>query len=144
MLLARFAACLALVGLLLPTVAFAQRDTSREALARLEETLTQRLEVGGFSMKELTPAIVVSVAPAFEESRAWYPTAALQSLVRVFGSASLRSCEACMAPRLFVEQGKLEQLWIAQGDQPLRRRGAEEAVQRPRVVGVASFNDRDG
>ncbi len=117
MLLAR----LAVIAVLLPTAALAQRDTSREALARLEETLTQRLEVGGFALKDVTPAIVVSVAPAFEESRAWYPTAALQSLVRVFGSASLRSCEACMAPRLFVEQGKLEQFTTTLGAEEIIR-----------------------
>jgi hypothetical protein len=53
--------------------------------------------------------MVVSVSPAFEESKTWYPTAALATLVRVFGSEGLRSCEACMAPRLYVEEGRLEQ-----------------------------------
>ncbi|MFY0570266.1 hypothetical protein ACN28E_41480 [Archangium lansingense] len=106
---------LALLAALLPAVALAQRDTSREALARVEETLTLRLEEGGIALKDVAPAIVVSVSPAFEESKAWYPTAALQTLVRVFGSAALRSCEACMAPRLFVEEGRLEQFTTAQG-----------------------------
>jgi hypothetical protein len=106
---------LALLAALLPTVALAQRDTSRDALARVEETLTLRLEQGGISLKDVTPAIVVSVSPAFEESKAWYPTAALQTLVRVFGAASLRSCEACMASRLFVEEGRLEQFTTTLG-----------------------------
>ncbi|QRO00834.1 hypothetical protein JRI60_18265 [Archangium violaceum] len=112
---------LALLAVLLPTVALAQRDTSREALARVEETLTLRLEQGGIALKDVTPAIVVSVSPAFEESRAWYPTAALQTLVRVFGSAALRSCEACMASRLFVEEGRLEQFTTTLGTEEIIR-----------------------
>ncbi|WP_257450443.1 hypothetical protein [Archangium lipolyticum] len=112
---------LALLAVLLPAVALAQRDTSREALARVEETLTLRLEQGGIALKDVTPAIVVSVSPAFEESKAWYPTAALQSLVRVFGSASLRSCEACMASRLFVEEGRLEQFTTSLGTEEIIR-----------------------
>jgi hypothetical protein len=99
---------LSLVLALLPATALAQRDTTREALARLDETMVHRLE-DGVAVKDLLPAIVVSVAPAFEESKAWYPTAALASLVRVFGSSGLRACEACLAPRLYVEEGKIEQ-----------------------------------
>jgi hypothetical protein len=105
LLLARL--CLLLV--LLPAVAQAQRETTREALSRLEESLRMRLEDGGVTLKDMVPAIVVSVAPAYEQTRAWYPTAALSTLVQVFGAASLRSCEACMAPRMFVEEGRLEQ-----------------------------------
>ena len=112
---------LALLAALLPTVALAQRDTSREALARVEETLTLRLEQGGIALKDVTPAIVVSISPAFEESKAWYPTAALQTLVRVFGSAALRSCEACMASRLFVEEGRLEQFTTTLGTEEIIR-----------------------
>ncbi|MDX2020583.1 MAG: hypothetical protein SF187_10100 [Deltaproteobacteria bacterium] len=88
---------------LVPAQALAQNDTSRDALARLEETLRSRIEREGLSTANLMPAIVVSVTPAFEETRAWYPTAALGALVSVFGAANLRSCEACMAPRTFVE-----------------------------------------
>ena len=87
----------------------AQNDTSRDALTRLEETLAQRIEREGMSPANLLPAIVVSVAPAYENTRTWYPTAALASLVAVFGSAGLRFCEACMAPRTFIEQGHVEQ-----------------------------------
>jgi hypothetical protein len=112
---------LALLAALLPTMALAQRDTSREALARVEETLTLSLEQGGIALKDVTPAIVVSVSPAFEESKAWYPTAALQTLVRVFGAAALRSCEACMAPRMFVEEGRLEQFTTTLGAEEIIR-----------------------
>lgn len=106
MLLARLALC-ALCAL--PFTAAAQRESSRDALSRVEESLEIRLEEGGFSLAQVTPAIVVSVTPAFEETRSWYPTAALATLARVFGSAALRSCEACMGPRVHVEEGRLEQ-----------------------------------
>lgn len=112
---------LVLIAALLPMTAFAQRETTREALSRFEETLAMRLEDGAFVVKDLTPAIVVSVTPAFEESRAWYPTEALATLVRVFGAASLRSCEACMAPRLYVEEGKLEQFTSSLGTAEITR-----------------------
>jgi len=94
---------------LLPAVALAQRETTRESLARLEETLQMRLADGGFETKDLLPAIVVSLTPAFEETRAWYPTAALAALVHVFGGAGLRSCEACMAPRVWMDEGRIEE-----------------------------------
>ena len=99
-----------LLALLVPaSSAFAQRETTRDALYRLEETLQMRLEDGGFSLADVSPAIVVSTMPAYEETRAWYPAAALSALARVFGAGALRACEACMAPRLYVEEGRLEQ-----------------------------------
>jgi hypothetical protein len=91
-------------------VALAQREASREALSRLDETLALRLEDGGLGVKGLLPAVVVSVNPAFEETRTWYPTEALATLVRVFGAAGLRACEACMAPRTYVQEGLVEQV----------------------------------
>lgn len=110
MLLARhLALAVVLLAGALPATALAQRGTTQDALSRMEETVAMRVEDGVFTAEDVTPAIVVSVAPAFEETRAWYPTAALASLVRVFGAAGLRSCEACMAPRLHVEQGRMEQ-----------------------------------
>ncbi|WP_224367857.1 hypothetical protein [Hyalangium versicolor] len=117
MLLAR----LALLAALLPTAALAQREASREALSRLEETLALRLEGGGFSTKDLLPAVVVSVNPAFEETRTWYPTEALATLARVFGAGGLRSCEACMAPRTYVENGMLEQVTTSLGTAEITR-----------------------
>lgn len=90
--------------------ALAQREASREALSRLDETLAVRMEDGGLAVKDLLPAMVVSVNPAFEETKTWYPTEALATLVRVFGAAGLRSCEACMAPRTYVQEGLVEQV----------------------------------
>jgi hypothetical protein len=93
--------------LLLPTTAMAQRETTREALSRLEETLTARQQEGALS-KELLPIMVVSVKPSYEESRTWFPTEGLKTLVAVFGVEGLRSCEACMQPRLHVDEGRVE------------------------------------
>ncbi len=95
--------------LLATNTAHAQNDRSRDALMRFEETFMLRLGREGLSSADLLPAIVVSVAPAFEATRTWYPTAALASLVTVFGSSGLRLCEACMAPRTFIEDGRIEQ-----------------------------------
>lgn len=95
---------------LLPAAALAQRESSRDALTRMEETLDLRLQDGtGLNVKDLLPVIVISTKPAFEETKAWYPAAALSSLVRIFGTAGLRSCEACTAPRVYAENGWLEQ-----------------------------------
>jgi hypothetical protein len=112
---------LALLCALLPTAALAQRDASREALSRLDETLALRIEDGGLALKDLLPAMVVSVNPAFEETRTWYPTEALATLVRVFGAGGLRACEACMAPRTYVQEGRIEQVALNLGAAEITR-----------------------
>jgi hypothetical protein len=97
-------------ALTLASTTWAQREATRGALTRLEESLPRRLNDGVLSMKDLVPALVVSVTPAFEQTRAWYPSAALASLAKVFGKGSLRACEACMAQRVTSEEGRLEQV----------------------------------
>ncbi|MBS1149352.1 MAG: hypothetical protein H6Q89_1050 [Myxococcaceae bacterium] len=117
---------------LIPTAAWAQRETTRDALDRLEETLAIRQEDGsGLVIKDLLPAIVVSVTPAYDETKNWFPTAALASLVRIFGAPGLRSCEACRAPRLYMEDGKIEHntsnlgtVEITRLDESVRGKGA--------------------
>ncbi|MCA2978364.1 MAG: hypothetical protein INH41_14210 [Myxococcaceae bacterium] len=100
-----------MVGSLLAALpALAQREATRGALSRLEEALPRRLNDGATSLQALAPALVVSTLPAFEQTRAWYPAAALASLSRVLGPGALRACEACMAQRLLVEDGRLEQV----------------------------------
>lgn len=109
-------------------MAAAQRDLTREALTRLETRLTLNpKDAAALSPQELLPIMVVSTAPLFEETKSWYPTEALASLVRVFGPGAVRLCEACMVPRLHVHDGKVEQLTqglsapeIAQFDESLR------------------------
>lgn len=90
------------------TLAWASADRSREALDRVEETLTMELENGGLDIKALAPIMVVSVMPANEASSKWYPNAALSVLMRVFGGGSVRVCEACMSTRVYSIQGRLE------------------------------------
>ncbi|MBL8918681.1 MAG: hypothetical protein JNJ54_07485 [Myxococcaceae bacterium] len=99
----------------------AQRETTRGALSRLEEALPRRLNDGVLALKDLTPALVVSTLPAFEQTRAWYPAAAVTALSRVFGAGALRACEACMAQRLTVEDGRLEQVATSLSVQDLVR-----------------------
>jgi hypothetical protein len=91
-----------------PAAAWAERSSSREALDRFEETISARTEEANFQAKDLLPAIVVSVRPAFEETKTWYPTAALAALIHVFGPGGIRACEACMAPRTFVDTGRVQ------------------------------------
>lgn len=101
--------------------AMAQREATRGALSRLEEALPRRLNDGVLALKDLTPALVVSTQPAFEQTRAWYPAAAITALARVFGPGALRACEACMAQRLTVEDGRLEQVATSLSLQDLAR-----------------------
>ncbi|MBL8957388.1 MAG: hypothetical protein JNK82_41830 [Myxococcaceae bacterium] len=99
-----------LVALFTSGAAFAQRESTRDALVRMEETLEIRLEGGsGLVIKDLVPVIVVSVKPAYEETKTWYPTAALAAIVKVFGGAHVRSCEACMVTRVYAQDGFLQQ-----------------------------------
>lgn len=90
--------------------AWADKDTdlSREALARAEEMLSIELEKGGLVLKDVTPLMLVSVAPAYETSSKWYPTEALKTVVSVFGKDSVRVCEACMAPRVYSQEGRID------------------------------------
>jgi hypothetical protein len=105
---------LALLVLLVPVRAQAQRDTTRDALERVEASLTVRTSDGAaLSKRDLLPVIIVSTEARYEETRAWFPAQAAGMLVRVFGSQSVRLCEACMAPRLRVEGGRVEQTTVA-------------------------------
>lgn len=100
--------------LLAPCVALAQRDTTRDALSRLESSLTVRIaDTGALPKRELLPLIIVSAEPRYEETRAWFPTEAVTTLVRLFGSAGVRLCQACMAPRTRVGGGVVEMTSIA-------------------------------
>lgn len=92
-----------------PEDALAQSHTTVDALARFEERVANRVEDQGLKLDDLFPILVVSVQPAYEESRASYPVAAIQSLGRAFGTPNLRLCEACMAPRLHLADGRVEQ-----------------------------------
>lgn len=100
---------LAIAAASFPALLFAQNDTTRASLERAEEVLAMRAAEGVVRLADIVPIIVVSTAVTYEESRTWFPAAALASLTRVFGASTLRFCEACMAPRTFVAEGRLEQ-----------------------------------
>lgn len=88
--------------------ALAQRTATQQGLERLEESLQPEVEGGRLSPRGIGPSIFVGATPAFEESRGWFPGAALVFVTRVFGRESIRVCEACMNPRVYVEDGHLE------------------------------------
>lgn len=87
--------------------AHADPAATRDSLDRLEEVLELRVEYGQLSPKDALPAILVSAQPRYVDTQEWYATGVIETLVRAFGSANLRICEACMAPRAVVEDGAL-------------------------------------
>lgn len=95
--------------LLASASAFAQRDSTRYALTRLEASLTTRItESSALPRSEVLPIIVVSAEARFEETRTWFPTQAMSTLVRVFGNSAVRFCEACMGSRVSIGEGRVE------------------------------------
>jgi hypothetical protein len=107
--LLRWALFFAVVASTTSTTAWAQRASTQDSLSRVEETLEAREQDGVFAKDEIGPLILVSAQPAFEETRVWFPTAAAATLVRAFGAGAVRICEACMAPRVWVDDGALRQ-----------------------------------
>lgn len=95
-----------LTGWLL-TLGWATPAATGDALDRLEEVLELRVDDGTIDPREVLPAIVVSVEPRYQESVGWFANRALEVLGRAFGKSGLRLCEACMAPRAWVEEGSL-------------------------------------
>lgn len=88
--------------------ALAQRDDTATALDRLEEVLRPEVEEGSLSPQGIGPILLVGATPAFAETQAWFPVAALDGLIRIFGRGNVRVCEACLAPRVYIEDGRLE------------------------------------
>ena len=107
MFLRAFAILAAMV--MMPSISFAERDNTKEALLRLEESLALQIEEGLLAEKELLPIMIVSVTPAFVETATWYPNEALDTLTRVFSKSGLRFCAACRVVRTYVESGRVEQ-----------------------------------
>lgn len=104
-----------LLGVLLPIVvaiaagpSFAQRATTEQAFERFEEALRPMVDEGSLSPQGIGPILLVGATPAFEETRVWFPAAALESVLRLFGTGNVRVCEACMNPRVHVDNGRLE------------------------------------
>lgn len=97
---------LGLIGMLVAP-ALAGPDTTRDALERLEEVLELRLEDGRLSADEIMPALLVSALPRYEDSQDWFTVRAIEVVQTAFGEGQLRFCEACMAPRAFVDDGRV-------------------------------------
>ncbi|MCP4809131.1 MAG: hypothetical protein GY913_13050 [Proteobacteria bacterium] len=90
-----------------PSAAWADTATTRDALDRLEEVLQVRIEDGRIDPEQVMPAILVSAQPRYETSQDWFSIRVIEVLQTSFGSGGLRLCEACMAPRAFVGDGTL-------------------------------------
>lgn len=94
--------------LTLASAAWGGPDETGDALDRLGEVLELRLGEGVITREEVLPALIVSVTPRYNPSEAWFPTRSIEVLSRAFGgNAGLRLCEACAAPRTWVEGGAL-------------------------------------
>jgi hypothetical protein len=61
---------------------------------------------GRLSVEHVMPAILVSAEPRYEASLDWFAVRVIEVLQSALGTG-LRLCEACMAPRAFVEEGVL-------------------------------------
>ncbi len=105
MVLRALAALLALM-LLCPAPAWADTAATRESLDRLEELLQLRLEDGLLDRETVSPAILVSARPRYTTSEDWFAVGVIEVLQATLGEG-LRLCEACMAPRAWVEDGAL-------------------------------------
>lgn len=109
MVLSRPALVTMVAALLWSAEAAADRSTTQDALYRTQEILELRIDDGTLRKPELLPALVVSTRPRYEGSQGWFEAEALSVLISVFGTDDLRSCEACMQPRVFAEEGRIEQ-----------------------------------
>jgi hypothetical protein len=98
---------LAALFLLLAGSANAGPDATPDALDRLEEVLELRVDDGRLKIEDVVPAILVSAQPRYEANQEWFSTGAIEVLQRTLGTGSLRLCEACMAPRAYIEDGQL-------------------------------------
>lgn len=87
--------------------AWAGPDDTRDALDRLGEILELRVEDGTLPEDKVSPAILVSATPRYEETAAWFGTGAVEVLQAAFGAEGLRVCEACAAPRVIAIDGAL-------------------------------------
>ena len=94
------------VGTLAAPAARAQRASTAEALERMQEGLAADMESG--ALANMSPILLVGARPAFQETRAWFPTAATVALANAVGRANLRACEACLQPRVYSVDGVLE------------------------------------
>jgi len=85
----------------------AESNTAGAALDRLREILELRVAEGGLSPDALRPAVLVSAVSRDPANQSWYVTKVIDTLQPSLGPGGLRMCEACMAPRAFVDDGQM-------------------------------------
>ena len=83
----------------------ADPDATRDAFDRLEEILELRIDDGLLRKEDLSPALLVSARPRYVDTEGWFGARAIEVLQNTLGEGSLRLCEACMAPRMIVQDG---------------------------------------
>jgi hypothetical protein len=98
---------LTLAALALGPRALAGPPETRASLDRLGEVLDLRLQDGTLDRDRLLPAVVVSARARTDDSAAWFSTRAIEVLQQRLGPDDLRLCEACAAPRVWVEDGRM-------------------------------------
>lgn len=76
-------------------------------MERLEELLRLRVEDGLIDEAQVMPLVLVSARPRYEASQEWFTTRSLELVYNAFGGGGIRICEACMAPRAHVEDGRI-------------------------------------
>lgn len=69
--------------------------------------LELRIADGLLARDAVAPAILVRAQPRYAESDDWFATRAVEVLQKTLGPGSLRLCEACMAPRAWVDDGRI-------------------------------------
>lgn len=89
------------------STAAADPTATRDALERLDEVLTLRVESGLLREEAVMPALLVSAEPRYEASADWFSTRVIQLLDGAFGDGGLRVCPACAVPRVAAEDGVL-------------------------------------
>ena len=92
---------------LMASPAAADPTATRDAIERLDELLTLRVESGLLREDAVMPAILVSTEPRYEASADWFSTRVIEVLDGAFGEGGLRVCQACSVPRVAAEEGVL-------------------------------------
>ena len=82
-----------------PMRADAFRESTAEALDRLEEILFVVQEDKANLLDDALPMLIVDIRPKYELSQGWLDGRVTQLLTRVFPGGEFRDCVACRFPR---------------------------------------------
>ena len=87
--------------------AHAQNILTLDALARLEEILTQKLETQEINLADHGPVLLIEAKPFYQDSLSSFRSAVLKSITNVFTQGSVRDCQRCEKPYVYEFQGRL-------------------------------------